>query len=107
MRVYVAGPYTGDEEANVSRAIAQGERLDSLGFNSFVPHLFHFWDRQHPAGYERWMAKCLAEVERSDVLFRTEGGSPGASREEQRADERGIRVVWSEEELTAWKARLA
>jgi hypothetical protein len=106
VRVYVAGVYSDPDpevvEANVSAAVSVGERLDALGFNAFVPHLYHHWHRLHPAGYERWMKKCLAEVERSDVLLRLPDASPGATREEAHAGEHTIPVFRSEEELIAW-----
>jgi hypothetical protein len=106
IRVYVAGTYSHPDpevvEANVSAAVSVGERLDALGFNAFVPHLYHHWHRLHPASYERWMRKCLAEVERSDVLLRLPDASPGATREEAHATGLGIRVFRSEEEFIAW-----
>ena len=106
-RVYVAAPYTADSRArvlmNVQDAIADGNRIDGIpGVHAFVPHLYHFWDELHPAGYERWMAKCLDEVARSDALFRRPAPSPGASREEYLASEIGIPVFRTIEEVEAW-----
>jgi hypothetical protein len=102
IRCYAAGPYSGNEMGNTIDALAVGDRLDALGFNAFVPHNWHWWSLIHPRTYEEWMKKCLAEVERSDVLLRMAGASSGADREVEHAKAHGIPVVYSEAELLTW-----
>lgn len=40
LRIYVAGPYTGEVEENCSRAIDAGEALRRACFLPFIPHLY-------------------------------------------------------------------
>lgn len=104
-RIYVAGPYSAPTpdgvRKNVELALDIGELIDSLGANAFVPHLFHLWDEHRPAGRERWMAKCLLELERSDALYLI-ARSPGADREVERARALPIPVFASLRELESW-----
>lgn len=100
--VYVAGPYTrGDVDTNVRTAMDIATELTRKGFVPFVPHLYHYWDKVHPNGYEHWMWLCLSWVERCDCLLRFSGESPGADREVQHAKENGLRVYHSLEELVS------
>jgi hypothetical protein len=104
-RIYVAGPFTAPTRQgvtdNINAAISYGESIDRLGGNAFVPHIFDRWDARFPAGYERWMKKCLDEVARCDALFLMNGPSPGAQREVKLARSLGIPVIntWREVEL--------
>jgi hypothetical protein len=81
--VYVAGPFSGDEDGNANRAIDFAERIRAIdGIIPFVPHLSRAWDARHPGhDYEVWMRWCLAWVERCDAIVRIPGKSPGADRE--------------------------
>jgi hypothetical protein len=105
-RIYVAGPFTAETDAaiyaNVAAAIRDGQAIDALGGNAFVPHLWYWWDKFHAGDYERWMKKCLAELERCDALYRRPGSSPGASREVIRATELRIPVFHTFDTLKGW-----
>ena len=94
--VYVAGPYTGgDPVLNVRAAIEAGQDLLDAGYVPFVPHLYHFWHHQIPGSYEQWMHLDLEWLKKCDALVRLEGPSPGASREEDAANNLGIPVFYS------------
>jgi UDP-N-acetylmuramoylalanine-D-glutamate ligase len=99
MRVYVAGPYTGDEEANVQRAIAAGHALMDAGFAPFVPHLSHFSEAQRPRHYEDWMGLDLAWLLSAHAVLRLPGASAGADREVAQAHRSGIPVFTDIEAL--------
>lgn len=106
IRVYVAGPYSGDEEANVRRAIDAFAQLHALGFLPFAPHLYHAVGLVYPEiGYEAWMALCFAELERCDALLRLSGASKGADREVAHALLKGIPVFPHIEALVGWRER--
>jgi hypothetical protein len=55
--------------------------LARVGLLPFVPHLWHHWDKAHPAPYETWIRRCLAMLTRCDAVLRLDGESPGADRE--------------------------
>jgi len=98
MRIYVAGPYTGDEERNVERAAFVGGMLALRGHTPFVPHLFHYVDEAiHACGYnkipyEEWMRQDLEWLRQCEAVFRMAGRSPGADREVALAEELGLPV---------------
>jgi hypothetical protein len=92
-RVYIAGPYTvGDVGFNVSTAIVAAHYLMNAGHHPYVPHLSHFMHIFAPRSYEDWFALDVAWLERSDVLVRLPGESPGGDREVMIAKELGIPV---------------
>jgi hypothetical protein len=102
IHVYVAGPYTGDEEANVARAIAAGDILLRAGIAPYVPHLSHFWHQLHPHGYEVWMDLDFSWVQRCDALLRLPGESKGADREVSIAHEHYKPVFFMESAVIEW-----
>jgi len=102
-RVYVAGPYTADTEeqtlANVHAAIKAGERLRAHGYVPFVPHLFHWWHKLSPHGYQYWMDLDQVWLESCDILCRIDGESPGGDIEKGWAHQLRIPVFHGVEEL--------
>ena len=78
MRIYIAGPYSPDPEANTLAAIAAGDQLLRMGYVPFIPHLSHYWDAQHPHPYDVWLDWCLEWVKCCDAVLRLPGESPGA-----------------------------
>jgi hypothetical protein len=78
LRVYIAGPYTGDVAANVRAAIDAADAVLSLGHVPFVPHLTHFWHLIHPRPWAEWMALDSAWVEQCQAVLRLPGPSVGA-----------------------------
>jgi hypothetical protein len=103
LRVYVAGPYTGDPECNVKRAICVGDQIWQLGHVPFVPHTSHLWDQlsSEERSWDDWITWCLTWVGQCDVVFRMAGTSRGADVEAQHAALLEIPVVHSLEELAA------
>lgn len=93
MRIYVAGPYTkGDVEENVRHAIFIGNWIAAFGHTVFIPHLTHFWDKEHPHDWEFWMKQDLEWLKLCDAVYRIPGESKGADIEVERARELGIPV---------------
>lgn len=107
--VYVAGPYSGDEEANTDQAIAAGEMILAGGYYPYVPHLSHFWHERHPHTYTEWLEFDMAWLARCDALVRLPGESPGAEREVAFARSAAIPVFHGVEqflrEATTWRSR--
>jgi hypothetical protein len=99
MRVYVAGPYSGNELTNVNLAILQADILIEFGFNPFVPHLSHYQHALYPRHYEDWMRIDLDWVSVAEVVYRLPGESSGADREVALAHKLGIPVVYDIHEL--------
>jgi len=97
LRIYVAGPYTANPEACTARAIQAGSKLLENGMAPFVPHLSHYWEKEHSAfkahGYEDWMGIDLSWIRAADCVVRLPGKSAGADREVQLATELGIPVI--------------
>lgn len=91
-RVYIAGPYTGDEAANVRAAIEAAEFVRNAGHVPFVPHLMHFWGLQHPRPYGDWLAQCLVWLACCEAVLRLPGHSAGADVEVATAAKLGIPV---------------
>jgi len=97
--VFVSGPYTGDEEANVARALEAATALLRAGLWPYVPHLSHYWEAQHPHHYEVWMDLDFAWIRRCDVVLRLPGASKGGDREVAFAESIGVPVLRSVEEV--------
>ena len=94
MRVYVAGPYTGDQALNVRNAILAGDRLLKAGHQPYIPHLCHFWHMIAPRPYDNWMALDLLWLEQCEALILLKGRSPGAEIEVEYAERHGIDVYY-------------
>lgn len=100
---YVAGPYTGDQAANVRAAIDTADKLAEHGMAPIVPHLSHFWDLVHPRPYEDWLRIDLAIVGRCDALYRMpDAPSPGADLEVKYALTQGVPVLYTFAGLHLW-----
>lgn len=79
--VYIAGPYTGEEELNTVKALAAAEYVIERGDCPFVPHLSHWWHKVYEHSYEFWMELDRQWLARCDILVRLPGLSSGADRE--------------------------
>lgn len=105
MRVYVAGPLsTGtyyEVTKNIRHAIDIGERLLETGYAPYVPHYSHFWNLFHPHTWEAWMKLDYEWLKVCDALLRLPGESKGADQEVKWAQELGIPVCHTLEELDA------
>lgn len=101
MRIYVAGPLSGDTRVNVrrnvERAMVIGGHLVERGHTPFVPHLQELMERAwvdagHEAfDYERWLEMDFEWIRQCEALFKI-AASPGADREEAYAISRGLPV---------------
>jgi hypothetical protein len=102
MKIYVAGPYTkGDVEKNVARAIFIGDWITAFGHTVFIPHLTHFWHKQHAHEWEFWMKQDFEWLRACDAVFRIEGESKGADMEVELAKELGKPVYYDIPEIAA------
>ena len=100
--VYVAGPCTssGTQADNLRDALTQAERLWSIGFVPFVPHLSFQWelvcgDRDQT----RWYAYTADWLRRCDAVLRMPGVSKGADAEVELATSLGIPVFTEIDDL--------
>jgi len=101
-RVYIAGPYSkGDVVLNVRAAILAAEKLAGAGCVPFTPHLTHFWHLLCPHPVEFWYEQDLEWLRQCDCLLRLPGESAGADNEVLRAEELGLPVYWSIEQIIA------
>ncbi len=109
LRVYVAGPLTrpaGHEMPNMRRAVDTGQALFKAGFAPFIPHLNEFWFLIYPENtYEEFIAWDLAWIIACDALLRLPGYSEGADRECLFAEDNGIPVFHTVEDVVAWRER--
>ena len=110
IRVYISGPYsTGDQAANVARAMTIWHRLVDLGFHPYCPHLSHFLHIQRQRPYGEWIKFDLDEIYTQDVVLRLPGESSGADKEAQFAVKYGVPVIGGGtvedaiQNLLAWK----
>lgn len=111
--VYLSGPITAKHGATIEENVAAGVRvfLDCLraGLPVFCPHLSAAFPTAWTAvDYEAWMAYDFAVIDRCThvlMLPRWETSS-GAVREKDYAEQRGIPVVFSVDELAAQVAEV-
>ena len=100
MRIYVAGPYTkGDPVVNVATAIDAGDELANMGHYPYIPHLSMFWHYRHSHEYNFWLDQDKAWLTCCNALLRLPGESSGADKEVALAQELGIPVYYSVEEV--------
>lgn len=100
--VYIASPYTGDEESNTAFQIMVADRLVRLGFIPIWPLASHYWNLHYPHDYEYWMYLDFEYIKRCDALLRVGGNSDGADREVEFAKSIGIPVFCTYSELVSW-----
>ena len=99
MRIYVAGPYSSDPEANTQIAIEYGLKLMAEGHSPYVPHLTHFMDvaaneQGQPVPYQRWLELDFDWLPMCDELHRLPGESSGSDKEVELAESLGTPVVY-------------
>jgi hypothetical protein len=100
--IYIASPYTlGDVAINVRESLLAADKLVELGYAPYPPLYSHFWHFLSPKPYETWVELDNAWVLRCDALLRLPGESKGADAEVALAQEHGIPVYYSIEELAA------
>jgi len=102
IKVFISSPYTGNEEENVKIQQNCANEIINLGYNPFIPLLYHYQEKVHPQPYNKWLEIDLDWVSSCDVLLRLPGKSPGADREVEHAKKIDLPVVYSIEELVEW-----
>jgi hypothetical protein len=103
LKIYVAAPYTGDEQANVDRAVDAGIELIRKGHVPFIPHLTHYiemrlQERGETFDYEVYMKYDGAWVSSCDALLQL-ASSLGADRELHQAAHEGKIIFLSLDEV--------
>src|SRR5690242_12422514 len=98
-KVYVAGPYSGNNIENMRRCMREGNWLLENGFVPFIPHLTGIWDLVFPHDYETWMDYDSEWLKSCDAVLRLWGESKGADREVKLAVQLNIPVFTDSEDL--------
>lgn len=100
MRIYVAGPLTGNYEIetydNVNKAMGIAFELMQLGHDVFVPHLFQYLQDYNQANglefdYDTWLQHDLRWIDTCDAIF-VIADSPGTMVEKHYAMKIGKRI---------------
>lgn len=105
LRVYVAGPLTnGNLRENIKQATDAAKSLMWHDYAPLCPHLTVYMDGDTPSvacgfTHEEWMRVCLPWVAVADAVLRLPGKSVGADMETDLANELGIPVFNSIEEV--------
>lgn len=106
--VYVAGPYRGPNpwavEQNIRLAEEVAFTVAQAGCTPLCPHsMFRYFDKTLPDAF--WLTATLELLDRCDVVLMVPGWrrSEGACDERKRAEEKGLPVFGSVEELRAWR----
>jgi len=99
-RVYLVGPYaTGDVAVNVRNSMAVAEELMNLGYAPYCPYLTHFWHMAFPHKYREWRKLHDEWLSCANAVLRMPGESSVAHLQIRTADELGIPVFSSVDEL--------
>jgi len=107
IHVYIASPYTlGDVGINIKHHMDCASKLIDKGFVPFVPLLYHYLHILHPKSYNEWFQQDLRWLSKCDCLLRLPGESRGADMEVEFAQESGIAVFYSIDEMMAYYADL-
>lgn len=101
LKVYIAGPYSGEQADHVHQAALVWFAIVQAGHLPFLPHCWHLLHLIRPHPYEFWMTQCLAWLAACDCVVRLEGDSPGADREVERAKQLGMPVYFGVQEFYA------
>lgn len=88
--IYIAGPYTGDEERNTRRMIEVYQALIKKGYAPFCPLLSHY-AAETSISYKEWMRQDTYWLLKCDAMFFM-GSSPGADAERLVAEAKGIPI---------------
>lgn len=96
IKVFMSGPYSSDPEGHFQNQNNVLDILLDLGFAPYAPLLFH---RANPRPYQDLLDLVIEWMESCDCILRLPGDSPGADAEIARANQLGIPVVYSIEEL--------
>ncbi len=107
MKIYVAGPYTGESmeeiESNVLSAIDAGIQIWKKGHFPYIPHVLHWVDLRAdelhiPMAWDDYMLWDAPWLDHCDALLLL-AESKGALIEYERAKEEGKDIYYSVEEI--------
>lgn len=101
IRIYIAGPYSGENIINIRNAIIAANAVMDLdrGFLPFIPHLCGFWDMVTPKPYEAWIYYSKEWLLQCEAMLRLPGDSPGSDYECEVARQSNIPIFYSIAEL--------
>lgn len=101
--IYVAGPMTiGDREENLKKGLVAAEAIWKMDFAPFVPHLAFFYNDYFTHTWGEWLDYDETIIKSCCAIFRIEGESKGADREEAFARTEGIPVFYDLASLELW-----
>ena len=101
--IYIAGPLTSDGSIftdNQRAAIDAAEALRRAGLVPIMTHLNSAWEivYQHDQGW--WLDYCKELIDTCDAVLRLPGKSEGSDIEVCYAEEKGVPVFYSIQELS-------
>src|SRR5690348_8970247 len=114
VKVYLAGPISGDAGRNVAEATRVAAHLIDQGYSVLCPQLtcFMCYHEYYPHlpdiepepdacdfTHEQWIANDLPWIESADVVLRLAGESKGADLEVAHAEAHGVPVVYTIDDL--------
>jgi len=99
MIVYIAGPLKGNIAQNINDTIYFADQVIGKGHTPYVPHTTHLWDLISPRPAEFWYEYDKIFLAKCDCVLRLFGASTGADGEVRLANELGIPVYLSVEDL--------
>ena len=103
--VYIAGPYRGAVDANVSAAIDWGEQVYRLGMVPLIPHETFLWALKYRHTDDEWLEITAEYLKRCDAMLRIPGASEGADAEAALAELYGMPVFRLLIDLCRWNER--
>lgn len=102
-RVYVAGPFTGDQMANIGNAIRAADAVLSIGCIPFLPHtMTGMWHLVSPKKYDTWIQIDLTWLRCCDILYVFGYQSDGVQLEIKEAESLGMPIVYSLPDLISF-----
>lgn len=79
-KVFISGPYSGDELENLEIAKREAIKVIKMGGVPTLPHLSHYLEEIEHFDYELWMSFCFRWIEDCDIFYQF-AESPGATQE--------------------------
>lgn len=99
-KVYIAGPMSrGNRLANLNKGLTACRILLEAGYAPFCPMLSFFMAAFVDLDHQQWMRADLPWVRSADAVLRLDGESVGADQETALAEELGIPVFRSMDDL--------
>jgi len=101
--IYVAGPISGNELANIGKAVTVANMLMDWGFAVICPHsMSALMQMTKPRTHQEWLQMDFEIIRRCDALFRIAGPSVGADMEVKFSKDNGIPVFYDMRSLIGW-----